>query len=103
MAFAGEVGVELDLAKVPVRGTPDAGRRLFGETPSRFLLEVLPSQRAAVTALLAGIPHAVIGRTLGERALVVTDGGRPVLRHELSALRAAFQSPLDLDREHEAP
>ncbi len=117
MAFAGDTGVELDLGRVPCgglhtgtsagthagshAGTPDAGRRLFAETPSRFLLEVRPAQRAAVTALLAGLPHAVVGRTVADRALVVTDGGRPVLRQDLPSLRAAFLATLDLDREHD--
>jgi len=105
MAFAGGVGAELDAARVPAAGAArlDLGRRLFAETPSRFLLEVEPAQRAELEPLLAGLPHAWIGRTVREPRLRVVDAGRPVLDEELETLRRAFQSSLDLDHEHGAP
>jgi phosphoribosylformylglycinamidine synthase len=99
MAFAGGVGAELDVAKLPVRGAPDAMRRLFGESASRLLLELEPSQRAALHALLKDVPHAIVGRTVATAELVVTDGGKPLLKEPLAALRAAWLAPLDLDHE----
>jgi phosphoribosylformylglycinamidine synthase len=100
LAFAGDVGLELDVARLPVRGAPDLGRRLYAESPSRFLLEVEPDQRDALFALLGDLPHAVIGRTVDEPVLVIRDDGRPVVRETLDALRAAFLRTLDLDGEH---
>jgi phosphoribosylformylglycinamidine synthase II len=100
MAFAGGIGAEIDLARVPVRGAPDVLRRLFGQSASRFLLEVEKGQLAALHAILKDIPHALVGRTAAHADLVVTDGGRPVLREGLAALRAAWLAPLDLDHEH---
>jgi phosphoribosylformylglycinamidine synthase len=100
MAFAGDVGVELDVARLPVRGAPDLGRRLHAETPSRFLLEVEPGRRDALLAVLADLPCAVVGRTLEESVLAISDGGAPVLHEPLAALRDAFLGTLDLDREH---
>jgi phosphoribosylformylglycinamidine synthase len=100
MAFAGEVGVELDVARLPVRGAPDLGRRLHAETPGRFLLEVEPGRRDALLAVFADLPCAVVGRTLEEPVLAIADGGEPVLREPLAALRDAFLGTLDLDREH---
>ncbi|HEX5009041.1 MAG TPA: phosphoribosylformylglycinamidine synthase subunit PurL [Planctomycetota bacterium] len=100
MAFGGGVGAELDLARLPVRGAPDVARRLFGQSASRFLLEVEPAQIPALHALLADLPHARLGRTAAHADLVVTDGGRPVLREPLAGLRAAWLAPLDLDHEH---
>jgi phosphoribosylformylglycinamidine synthase len=102
MAFGGGVGAELDLARLPVRGAPDVARRLFGQSASRFLLEVEPAQIPALHALLKDLPHARLGRTAAHAELVVTDGGRPVLREPLAALRAAWLAPLDLDHEHGA-
>ncbi|MHC5209518.1 MAG: phosphoribosylformylglycinamidine synthase subunit PurL [Planctomycetota bacterium] len=100
MAFAGGIGMEIDVARLPVTGAPDQGRRLYAESPSRFLLEVEPAQRAAVLALLDGLPHAVIGRTIAEPVLAITDDGQTVVREPLDALRDAFLAPLDLDGEH---
>jgi len=103
MAFAGGVGAELDLARLPVRGAPDVLRRLFAQSASRFLLEIEPGQRAALHACLKDIPHGLVGRTASHAELVVTDGGRPVLRESLSDLRAAWLAPLDFDHEHGHP
>jgi phosphoribosylformylglycinamidine synthase len=100
MAFAGGIGLSLDVAALPVRGTPDLGRRLFAESPSRFLLEVEPDHLQDVLGLFADLPAAVIGSTHAEPILVVTDGDRPVVRERLDALRAAFLATLDLDGEH---
>ncbi len=100
MAFAGGIGAELDVSRVPVRGAPDATRRLFAESASRFLLEVEPAQRPALHALLRELPHAIVGRTAAHAELVVTDGDRPLLREALGTLLAAWQAPLDLDHEH---
>ena len=58
--------------------------------------------RFQVHALLKDLPHARLGRTAAHAELVVTDGGRPVLREPLAALRAAWLAPLDLDHEHAA-
>jgi phosphoribosylformylglycinamidine synthase II len=102
MAFAGGVGAELELGRLPVRGATDATRRLFGESASRLLLEIEPSQKAALHALLKDIPHALVGRTAAHAELIVSDGGRPLLREPLEALRAAWLAPLDLDHEHSA-
>jgi phosphoribosylformylglycinamidine synthase len=100
MAFAGGVGAELDVSKLPVRGAPDAVRRLFGESATRLLLEIEPGHKAALHALLKDIPHAIVGRTTAQAELVVTDGGQPLLREPLAALRSAWLLPLDLDHEH---
>ncbi|MBM4114418.1 MAG: phosphoribosylformylglycinamidine synthase subunit PurL, partial [Phycisphaerae bacterium] len=67
MAFAGDLGVELDLASVP--GTGDAFVAAFSETPSRYLLELDPSRLDAAMAALsaAGIVHARVGTTTADR------------------------------------
>ncbi len=102
MAFAGGVGLSLDVAAMPVRGAPDLPRRLFAESASRFLVEVAPERREELHKLLADVPHTLIGRTTAESVLDLRDGSTPVLRCELAALREAHQRTLDLDREHAA-
>jgi phosphoribosylformylglycinamidine synthase len=99
MAFAGDVGARLDLSAIPTAGALDLGRRLFAESPTRFLLAVEPDQLAAVEAGLANFPHARVGETTDSRQLVVHDGADNVVRLDLEALRTAFTAPLDLDAE----
>ena len=101
MSFAGGVGLELSIDDVPVSGEPDAARRLFGESPTRFLIEVEPGSEQALAALLADLPHARVGTTTTDAFLTVTAQGETLVREPHDALRDAFTHTLDLDREHE--
>jgi phosphoribosylformylglycinamidine synthase len=100
MAFAGGVGARLDAAAAPSRGTCDLGRRLFGEAPTRFLLEVEPERLEALGAVLGDIPWAQVGTTHEAPELVLADGDRALATLTLDELRAPFLATLDLDREH---
>ncbi len=66
MCIAGGFGVALDLSPFP-----DLSPRtlLFAESPSRFVIEVSPSNLRAAQSRLAEIPLAVVGKTRGERTL----------------------------------
>lgn len=100
MAFAGEVGAELDVAAVPRRDGVDAlhpWTALFGESASRLLLEVAADELDAVRAALADLPHAVVGTTTASHTLTIRDGDTPLVDAPLDALREAFVRPLDLD------
>jgi phosphoribosylformylglycinamidine synthase len=95
-AFAGDLGVEADLALV-VR--PESLRRddalLFSESTSRFIVETESARRAEVEALFSGIAAARIGRVT-ESGRVVLRGlaGCPVLDERIEDLRDAFKAPL---------
>ncbi len=99
MAFAGGIAATLDVAAAPaVAGTePGPWARAFGESPSRFLLEVEPARLGALASVLGAIPHARIGETRGGDTLRLTDGDAVLLEQPLEALRHAFLRPLDLD------
>jgi phosphoribosylformylglycinamidine synthase len=101
MSFAGGIGLELSLDELPVVGTPDTDRRLFGESPTRFLLEVEPGSEQALAELFAHVPHARIGTTTAEPFLTVTSEGATLIREPHDGLREAFTGTLDLDREHQ--
>ena len=97
MAFAGGVGLALDLDAAPRGDGVDAlpaREALFGESPSRFLLEVADDDVEAVSALLADTPHAVIGRSVADPRLRVTQGGATVLDEPLAELEAAWRETL---------
>jgi phosphoribosylformylglycinamidine synthase subunit PurSL len=62
MAFAGRLGLDLNLAPVPC--SPDVDRDdvvLFAESGGRFLVEVAPEDATAFEAALAGRPFARLG------------------------------------------
>jgi phosphoribosylformylglycinamidine synthase len=95
LAFAGGLGVELDLSAVPTDGeVPDAAK-LFAESAGRLLVEVPPEKYDAFCRLVADCPFGELGR--------VTEAGRIVIRGEQSALidlpvadaKAAWQKTFD--------
>ncbi|MHC4480226.1 MAG: AIR synthase-related protein, partial [Planctomycetota bacterium] len=98
MAFAGAVGLELDLRAAPYEGPPGArldSVLLFSESNSRFLAEVRPDDAARFEERLGGLPVARVGRCTGSPVLsVLSLGGKGLLAAPLDRLKAAWQTPL---------
>jgi len=101
MAFAGGYGLQLDVSAVPLADDVPAGMSdvaaLFAESNSRFLIEVAPDDVAAVEAEMNDVPFAWIGGVNGSDELVISAGERAVIRHRLSDLKSAWQTPLGWD------
>lgn len=97
MAFAGRVGLSLDLAGLPQSGGL-LNEHCFAETPSRYLLEVHPDDVAATVNILmqAGVPFGQIGLFNDTQSLTLrtpTEGQS--LNIELDTLREAWLGTLD--------
>ena len=90
MALAGGVGAALDLRAMSVPSEwPDA-TLLFGEAPTRFLLEVAPARRAEVVAALgADAPWVEVGTT------AAASGGAPTLRVTGRSGQLVLELPLE--------
>ncbi|HEX2909743.1 MAG TPA: phosphoribosylformylglycinamidine synthase subunit PurL [Chloroflexia bacterium] len=98
MAFSGNLGIRYDLTHVPYAGSKNDRTNaalLFSETPSRFLLEVAPENKAQFEALMQGTSYAQIGTVLGYDEYNVTGlSTATVMRVRASELKAAWQTPL---------
>ena len=90
MAFGGDLGVEIYLDAVPCVKNISLEERAFSETPSRYLLEVAPDNIAALTKLLGGVAHAIIGEFNNAGLLVV---GKEKI--SVDVLRSAWKSAGD--------
>ncbi|NNJ10124.1 phosphoribosylformylglycinamidine synthase subunit PurL [Chloroflexales bacterium ZM16-3] len=93
MAMAGGLGLDLDIAQIG--GEAGQLARLFGETPSRFLVEVAPDQAAAFEAHMAGVELAALGQVTGGPELHLHTHDETLAQLDLAALKAAWQSGLD--------
>lgn len=102
MAFSGGVGCEVDVARLPVREGQrlDVGRQLFGQSPTRWLVEVDPELLDEFGECFGELPLAVVGHTMPERRLVLRAGASELVDEDLDSLHASFTSTLDLDHEH---
>jgi phosphoribosylformylglycinamidine synthase len=89
MAFAGGLGLALDLAKLPCDGDVGFLARAFAEDPSRYLLEVDESDLPALAKALGSVQHAVIGTFDGGDELVL-DGAGGAKRAKVRALGEAW-------------
>jgi phosphoribosylformylglycinamidine synthase II len=94
MVIGSALGLDLDLAACFVDDDCDNDVVvLFGETPSRFLVEVRPQDSEAFGQLMDGIDVALIGFVSDAPALRV-DGldGTEILHETAEALKASWQS-----------
>ena len=101
MAFAGRIGLEIDLTHVPTPSAADAISEFeacFAETPSRYLVEVAPAKVDAVVRALKerDVPFAQVGVFAKHDRITVRTGklGR-LMDESLDTLRDAWLKPLD--------
>ena len=95
MAFAGNLGIRLDLTKVGPEDLPTPVA-LFSESPSRFLVEVSAKNQAAFEQVMAKGPVFAIdvGKVTAEKKLVVLGKDEVLLDEKLADLKEAWQKPL---------
>ena len=94
-AFAGGLGLAVDLKAVPAEGIGRNDELLLSESQSRFVVTVRPNAREAFEAVLAGCEIARIGEVIPDGVLRI-DGlaGNRIIEEGLAALKAAWQKPL---------
>jgi phosphoribosylformylglycinamidine synthase subunit PurSL len=80
MAFAGDMGLELEIAAVDAGDGDGFAAALFGEAPTRWLVEVRAQDTAAFEAALTGHPVQKVGRS-------TESGGHLCIKDASGALR----------------
>jgi phosphoribosylformylglycinamidine synthase subunit PurSL len=96
MAFAGGLGMTVDLKNVPLGEPVDRDDYiLFSESNSRFLVEVSPENKKEFEKALAGLDYAEIGRVMKDEKLEVRSRrGGIALSSDIASLKEAWQKPL---------
>jgi phosphoribosylformylglycinamidine (FGAM) synthase-like enzyme len=94
-AFAGGLGMKLDLGRVPNERVVREDFLLFSETQSRFVVTVDAKHKHSFEQTLAALPFARIGTVTAEPRLVIKGFGiRPVVDAAIADLKEAWQAPL---------
>jgi len=94
-AFAGGLGLAVDLKAVPAEGIGRNDEILFSESQSRFVATIRPEAQEAFEAALAGCAIARIGEVIPDGVLRINGmGGNRIIEEGLAALKAAWQKPL---------
>ena len=99
MAFAGGLGMDLDLSSLRTSSRlEDPAVLLFSESNTRFLVEVPPGQSKEFERQLAGVPLVCVGAVTQGSGLVVRDRIQlTVIDASLSELKHAWKAPLAWD------
>ncbi|MDR1744329.1 MAG: phosphoribosylformylglycinamidine synthase subunit PurL, partial [Planctomycetota bacterium] len=97
MAFAGGLGMEVDVANMAVAGDVSLAGRLFGESASRLILEVDAARESKAADMFrkAGVPYAKLGVVTALPRLVIKIGERALVDEDIAELRSAWRDSLN--------
>jgi len=94
-AFAGGLGMDVDLAAVPASRIARDDEALFSESQSRFVATVRPEKKAAFEAALAGNTLACVGAVTDDGLFRVRGlRGGVILEEKIEELKEAWQRTL---------
>ncbi|UCD86022.1 MAG: phosphoribosylformylglycinamidine synthase, partial [Deltaproteobacteria bacterium] len=95
MAVAGELGMEVDLGKIPSERIERDDQLLFSESQSRLLITIAPENRKQLETLMEGQKIAYIGR-INERRRLAVKGikGKKIVDADIDSLKEAYKKTL---------
>jgi phosphoribosylformylglycinamidine synthase len=93
MAFAGGLGMQLDLENAPCdRSLTADDVLLFSESNSRFIVEIEPRQREAFEGCMSDVPISCIGTVIESPDFVVNGiDGRTIVQTTIDRLKESWQ------------
>jgi len=94
-AFAGGLGMEINLGKVPAAGVDRDDLLLFSETQSRFIVTISPDKKGGFEEVFGGSVYGLLGEVTASPVFkVVGLSGREIIRAGIQDLKEAWKRPL---------
>jgi phosphoribosylformylglycinamidine synthase len=94
-AFAGGLGMEIDLGKAPATGVDRDDLLLFSETQSRFVVTISPNKKDAFENAFEGMAYGLLGEiTSAPIFSAIGLSGRKIIRADIQDLKEAWKRPL---------
>jgi phosphoribosylformylglycinamidine synthase len=94
-AFSGDLGMEIDLARVPGDGLKRDDTLLFSESQSRFVVTIRPESKVAFEKIMKGNTFAAIGTVCAKEIFEVKGlDGKIIIKEKIGKLKEAWQKPL---------
>jgi len=95
-AFAGEMGVKIELEKIPAENADKDYQLLFSETASRFIATIKPENKNKLEEILEGNDFSEIGVVTKEKILRFKGlNGEEIINAELEELKKEWKKTLD--------
>jgi phosphoribosylformylglycinamidine synthase II len=97
MAFAGGLGVEVDLRGLPrSKDCTRTDAQLFSESNSRYIVEVEQEKFDAFAKLMLNLPFGQVGKVSNSKMLVVkAENGKRVIEAEIDSLKQSWKKTFD--------
>jgi phosphoribosylformylglycinamidine synthase subunit PurSL len=95
MSFAGEFGIEVNLAHAATRDHLTATELLFSESNTRFVIEVEPDSQTAFEKIFSGLPLLQLGQVVSTPDVVISHKDVQLVKQPWTSLFQAWHSPLD--------
>lgn len=93
-AFAGNLGMKIDLNKVPVDEKMRDDLILFSESASRLVVTVKPENQEEFEKIFEGTTYGLIGTVEGTELVIHGIGGKTLIKSPVKSLKDAWQSTL---------
>jgi phosphoribosylformylglycinamidine synthase len=94
-AFAGGVGMEIDLSSIPYKGEKRADYILFSESQSRFVVSLSLKNKTSFERILTNCPFAQIGRIRDDIKFIIKGlNSEVIINTDIYSLKEAWQKTL---------
>jgi phosphoribosylformylglycinamidine synthase len=94
IAMGGNLGLDIDLSRVPSDNVKRIDTLLFSESAGRFLVTVAPQFKAAFEKIYAGITCACIGTVVSSPTLNIIDAkNNSLISTAITDLKTAWKKP----------
>ena len=94
IAMGGELGLELDLSKLPTSESLTDTQCLYSESAGRFIVTVAPENRIPFEKLMSGLACGCVGRVSKEPVLAIRGKrGEKIIMEDLLELKKVWEKP----------
>ena len=92
--MAGELGMEIDLDRVPAAQGLKPSHVLYSETCGRFIITVAPDRKDAFEAVFSGLIISQVGIVTESPLLSVKDNnGQEIISEDIMGLKDSWKKP----------
>jgi phosphoribosylformylglycinamidine synthase subunit PurSL len=94
VAMGGELGLRVNLAKVPAAGVDRSDTLLFSESAGRFIVTLAPDHEEAFRTLFADLPAACVGEVTATPQLEIAGvDGKGLAKLPVDVMKSAWKRP----------
>jgi phosphoribosylformylglycinamidine synthase len=93
-AFSGNLGMRINMDKVPYEGAGRSDFMLFSESQSRFVVTVSPKNVDVFESCMAGSTFAHVGEVNESDTIEFFQGDKVLFSRKITELKKAWQTPL---------